>query len=294
MLAHTSEGGSEAPIAFGSCTLQKHEKNYLNMPPISRKSLFEIWVENRKDSRFDAMFDFVLQQVESGFSIIVPPGFRKTLHFLKIYLKHNHVHQCKRVPLICLVGLTNLLVFVFVKLRVLKIKGLLDSVSQEELSMATEMTLRNNRKRDSAAIARKLLYQKLASLSTDETLAMIVDTNLSTNDYKHICQQVNYINCKCFPPYYKSLIDHTVTRLCNVQQVLESLHLLEIKALAIIIKWECDGAEQIYLAFLWCLYKCTPALRSLMRHNHGELREKKINKKYLKRKHKFKKILNVN
>ncbi|KAJ8895969.1 hypothetical protein PR048_001310 [Dryococelus australis] len=82
------------------------------IPPISRKSLFEIWVENRKDWSFEAMFDFVLQQVEKSIEISL-----------------------------------------------------------------------------------------------------------------------------------KSLIDHTVKRLCDVQQVFESLYLLETKALTIIIKWGCDGAE---------------------------------------------------
>ncbi|KAJ8890307.1 hypothetical protein PR048_009815 [Dryococelus australis] len=279
------------------------------MPPISCKSLFDTWVENRKDLRFDAMFDFVLQQVAKlpptdtsvqsikatvgNFSQIVYKKWEKVarhreqfLNYYSTWLQENikfsedvfEAQPCTAMQESAsnMPGRPNK---PFSACGLLKLKGLLDSVSQEELSMATEMTLRTGKEIQQLLLknfvlhpqkeARKSLYQKPEFLSTDEALAVIVDTNLSPNDYKCIRQWVKDINCKCFQPYYKvkeskllcytpgivitensaeialqSLIDHTVTRLCHVQHVLETQHLLETKPLNIIIKWGCEGAVQ--------------------------------------------------
>lgn len=96
----------------------------------------------------------------------------------------------------------------------------------------------------------------------------MVDANLFTHQYYIIREQVKRINKKIYPPYYRvqaakqlcypnginvtetsaeitlqSLMDHTVIRLCKVQEeVLKTMS--DLKSLYIIIKWGCDGAEQ--------------------------------------------------
>ncbi|EZA54504.1 hypothetical protein X777_05483 [Ooceraea biroi] len=151
------------------------------------------------------------------------------------------------------------------KVKKRKIKNLVETVSQEELSIATEMKLREAGKKDSASIVKELC---VASPKRDQALAVIVDANLSTHQY-NVIRQVKNINSKLYPPYYKvkeakqlcypsgitvteisaevklqSLIDHTVVRICKVQEVLNILHLSENSDINIIIKWGCDGAEQ--------------------------------------------------
>ncbi|GBN76516.1 hypothetical protein AVEN_213872-1 [Araneus ventricosus] len=96
----------------------------------------------------------------------------------------------------------------------------------------------------------------------------MVDANLSTHQYKVIRQKTNKIHKNMYPAYHKIraakqlcypndvnvtetfaeikfqfLMDHTTIRLCKVQEdVLKSTR--DLRTLDIIVKWDCDGAEQ--------------------------------------------------
>ncbi|KAF2897852.1 hypothetical protein ILUMI_08323 [Ignelater luminosus] len=109
--------------------------------------------------------------------------------------------------------------------------------------------------------------KKPKSLSSDRALAIMVDANLSACQYNVIRQEVKDINPKLYPAYQvvkeakkaryprgitvtevgaktelQSLVDHTIRRLCVVQEdVLRTLTLLQ-ERLSAIIKWGCDGA----------------------------------------------------
>ena len=100
-----------------------------------------------------------------------------------------------------------------------KLQHLLES-SNQELSTATEMKLRKERKRDSASIikelsvvspnlgvilkkTRKSSLKQPASLSAEQALGLIVDADLSTQQYQRICEQAGSLNCKLYPPYHK-------------------------------------------------------------------------------------------
>lgn len=168
-----------------------------------------------------------------------------------------------------------------------RVQHLLDTTSKEEISMATETLLRQSGKRDSAAIvkelclfsprrgtnikkARKIMAtQRTDGLSADQALALIIDANLSTHQYRLIRQRTQHINKNMYPSYYKikqakqlcypeemsftetlaeiklqSLMDHTIKRLLKAQEeVLQTIS--ELKILNIVVKWGCDGAEQV-------------------------------------------------
>lgn len=106
-------------------------------------------------------------------------------------------------------------------------------------------------------------------MTTDQALALLIDAGLSSNQYNIIRSQAKQINCNIYPPYHKvkeakilcypknniqitevsakvsvqALIDHTITRLC---QVLEEvfLTLSGIDRQNFVVKWGCDGAQQ--------------------------------------------------
>ncbi|KAJ8894143.1 hypothetical protein PR048_006753 [Dryococelus australis] len=101
------------------------------------------------------------------------------------------------------------------------------------------------------------LFKKPESLSTDEALAMIADTNVSNSDYKRIRQRVKKVNCKCFPSCCK--VNESKLLCCPAVIVITErsseislqsligqgrLHLLETAALSIIIKWRCGRVER--------------------------------------------------
>lgn len=133
-----------------------------------------------------------------------------------------------------------------------------------------ELCLSSPKRGTSIKKARKCLESpKKVALSEDQALAMMIDANLSTHQYNVIRDRVKEINKKMYPPYYKvkgakllcypsdinvtetcaeiklqSLLDHTITRLCKAQEeVLKSV--TDLSGLAIIVKWCCDGAEQV-------------------------------------------------
>ncbi|GBM27709.1 hypothetical protein AVEN_25336-1 [Araneus ventricosus] len=143
-----------------------------------------------------------------------------------------------------------------------RIQHILETSSQEEISMAAEVQLLREGKRDSAAIVKepcdfspkrgttikKKVRKSFSSpkqncLSEDQMLALMVDLNLSTHQYKVIRQQTNKIHKNMYPAYHKikaakqlcypsdvnvtetlseiklqSLIEHTIMCLCKLQE----------------------------------------------------------------------------
>ena len=106
-------------------------------------------------------------------------------------------------------------------------------------------------------------------MSAEQPLALIVDDNLVTRQYQRIREQAGSLYCKLYPPYQRvkevkllcyaqrvmmtktavkiplqALIDHTLFRFCQVQEVNKKLHLYKDNTYDIVIKWECDGSEQ--------------------------------------------------
>ncbi|GBM12359.1 hypothetical protein AVEN_211549-1 [Araneus ventricosus] len=90
----------------------------------------------------------------------------------------------------------------------------------EELSTATEIQLRKQGKRDSAAIIKELsaaspnrgttikkarmsFLQKPATLLPEQALVLMVDNGLSTRQYQRIREQAENLNCKMYTPYHK-------------------------------------------------------------------------------------------
>lgn len=166
-----------------------------------------------------------------------------------------------------------------------KCKELISNVASEQLTMATAMHLRSCGKRDSANIVKELSaaspsrgtaikrarvsITEKKSLTPDQALAMIVDENLSTEQYRGIRLHTIPYSPKLYPCYdlvkqskllcypslvtvtetyaeinLQSLIDHTVKRLIDAQyEVFKSFSAIQDE-LSIIIKWGCDGAEQ--------------------------------------------------
>ncbi|GBO38284.1 hypothetical protein AVEN_22709-1 [Araneus ventricosus] len=144
------------------------------------------------------------------------------------------------------------------KTKRLTIQHILETSSQEDISMNAEVQFLRKGKRDSAAIVKELcdfspkrgttikkkrgrVFQ--AQSKIDQVLALTVDTNLLTHQYKVIRQQTNKMHKNMYPAYHKikaakqlcypsdvnvtetfaeiklqSLIDHTIMRLCKVQE----------------------------------------------------------------------------
>lgn len=100
-----------------------------------------------------------------------------------------------------------------------KTNDLVTSKSQEELTTALARKLHQSGKRDSAVLVKKLSfassdlgtkvkkarenYQKMPqSLSSDQALALLIDTNLSRHRYNAMRFHVSHINSKLYPPYH--------------------------------------------------------------------------------------------
>ena len=115
--------------------------------------------------------------------------------------------------------------------------------------------------------ARKASLGKPDKLTPDQALSLLVDAKLSKNQYNIIRSQAQGINCKIYPSYdqvkqakamcypnninvtetcaeipLQDLIDHTVKRLCTVQE--DCLQTCDERTLDIICKWGCDGSQQ--------------------------------------------------
>ncbi|GBL81099.1 hypothetical protein AVEN_83164-1 [Araneus ventricosus] len=103
-----------------------------------------------------------------------------------------------------------------------RIQHILETSSQKEISMTAEVQYLKEGKRDSAAIVKELCdfspkrgttikkkrgsvfqTQKQSCLSEDHVLALTVDSNLSTHQYKVMRQQTNKIHKNMYPPYHK-------------------------------------------------------------------------------------------
>lgn len=287
---------------------------------ISRRKFFDVWFANATEIRQDALLHHIMQELGNpSFSDHVIRSLKVTIRSFcqKIeekWLKSGR-HRDRFLNKNCawLEGnvtlpdiATEVLVSVplpetssgsfgrpqkdFVssstKTKRRRIQHLLETSSREEISMATEVQLRKEGKKDSAAIVKELCLfsprrgtvlkkarkylesSKPVGLSPDQALALMVDANLSTHQYRTIREQVKGINKKIYPPYYtvkaakqlcypsginvtetyaeielQSLMDHTIIRLCKVQEdVLKTIS--NLKSLDIIVKWGCDGAEQ--------------------------------------------------
>lgn len=116
---------------------------------------------------------------------------------------------------------------------------------------------------------RKLSPKQPLSMSEEQALALIVDANLSTRQYQRIREQAKSLRCLIYPSYNKvkeakvlcyppgiiitetsaeiplqTLIDHTLFRFCQIEEISDKLHLCEENAYGFIVKWGCDGSEQ--------------------------------------------------
>ena len=106
-------------------------------------------------------------------------------------------------------------------------------------------------------------------MSPDQALALLIDANLSSNQYNIFRNRAKQFNCELYPLYHKvveakkmcypsditvnetsaeipvqPLIDHTVRRICLSQKdVLATVDTID--TLTCIMKWGCDGSEQI-------------------------------------------------
>lgn len=286
---------------------------------ILRRNFFDVWLVTAKKSRMDALLNYVLQKFGTPslsddslkrFKIIIrsfcqkiEQKWSKSGRHKERFLKANYLWLDEYIsfPNITIASTETIshpgpstrtgrpqkeFETCSTKTKRRRIKHILETASQEEISMAAEVQLRKEGKRDSAAIVRELcqysprrgttikkarkcvLNPKQSSLSEDQALALMVDANLSTHQYNVIRQQTNKIHHNIYPAYHKikaakqlcypsdinitetfaeiklqSLMDHTINRLCKVQEeVLKSIK--DLKTLNIIVKWGCDGAEQ--------------------------------------------------
>lgn len=110
----------------------------------------------------------------------------------------------------------------------------------------------------------------MQTIHTPETaLAMMIDTNLSTHQYRKIREFATDISSPIYPPYSKiyqakkdcypagikitetsgeiplqSLIEHTIHRICQTKNTVDILNKVEPDTAHIIFKWGCDGSTQ--------------------------------------------------
>lgn len=105
------------------------------------------------------------------------------------------------------------------KVKKRKLKDLVSSKTQEELTLATEMKLISLGKRDAAKIVKevsvasparatkiKKVREKFSisepKLSPEAALGLMVDAKLSVEQYNIIRQLAKSVNCNLYPPYY--------------------------------------------------------------------------------------------
>lgn len=286
---------------------------------ISRRSFFDVWFANAKESRQNALLQYILQElgiqsvtddilktlkaIISRLSQKIEEKWSKSGRHRERFLKTNSLWLEENISFAGVVSETIVDIsqpgtsnragrppkdfeFCSEKTKRRRIRHLLETTCPEEISMANEMQLRQSGKRDSAAIVKELclfsprrgtqikkarrclINPKQDGFSNDQALALMVDANLTTHQYSIIREQSKLIKKKLYPPYYKvkaakklcypseinisethaevklqSLMDHTILRLCKVQEeVLKTIK--ELRNLDIIVKWGCDGAEQ--------------------------------------------------
>ncbi|GBM30250.1 hypothetical protein AVEN_26159-1 [Araneus ventricosus] len=138
--------------------------------------------------------------------------------------------------------------------------------------MLTEILLRKQGKRDSAAIIKELSAASpnrgttiktalISFLQKQQALVLMVDNGLSSRQYQRIREQAENLNCKLYPPYHKvkeskqlcyphgisvtessaeitlqALVDHSVSRICHIKFVTEKLRLSTNNAFEVIMK----------------------------------------------------------
>lgn len=159
--------------------------------------------------------------------------------------------------------------------------------SFEELGFATQMSLRAEGKLDAAKVVQDVVlgtpskaskyrsfleHKPVNQHSCDAALALIIDNNLSKNQYVGIRSASIANNCRLYPPYYlvlnakkkcypeesdisvsechaevklQSLLNHTVERILSIVDVnvIKSLSSIEVNSFHLICKWGCDGTS---------------------------------------------------
>lgn len=170
------------------------------------------------------------------------------------------------------------------KVKLKKAKELSGLVGHEAIYLAAQLQMNAAGKRNSANIVKELAFAspqrgsilKKARLSNEcssmltpeNAVALIIDTNLSTHQYRKMREYSISNNIKMYPCYsnvysaklacypkdiritetvaeikLQSLIDHTVTRLWQAEQEFMNFN-TNMVDLNIIFKWGCDGSRQ--------------------------------------------------
>lgn len=170
-----------------------------------------------------------------------------------------------------------------------KMKKLLKLKTQSEIALAAEMSLRASGKRDAAVLikeitasprratvikkARRIYDSQPKKMSPEQALALIVNTKLSTHQYKEIRNQLKSLGQSVYPPYYlvktekknccppeeaitvteisaevnlQELLNLTATRIVTVQsEVFDGLSSTNFcqNSFMLISKWGCDGSS---------------------------------------------------
>lgn len=221
---------------------------------ILRLAFFDVWFDNVKESRTDALLHYVLRELDDpslsdeilnklkarirSYSKKIDEKWAKSSRHRGRFLKANSSWLQGHFSFTDFISDSEVDVELpgpssragrpqkdfgtsSTKTKRRRIQQLLETTSQEELSMATEVNLRKSGKRDSAAIVKELCAFsprrgtrikkarrcfesiKREGLSADKAVALIVDANLSVHQYNTIRQQANEINNKMYPPYHK-------------------------------------------------------------------------------------------
>lgn len=176
------------------------------------------------------------------------------------------------------------------KVQKRKIHELVSTRTPSEIAVAAEVTLRSAGKRDAANLIKELVLSSPARatnlkkarltqhepnkiISPEEALLLMVNTKLSTFQYKNMRQQFKTMNANVYPAYYlvqeakkecypeeeafnvtdvsaevrlQALLDITVKRIIKAQNDI-SEHLTSlgsnVLSLRLISKWGCDGSS---------------------------------------------------
>ena len=166
-----------------------------------------------------------------------------------------------------------------------KANELLNEVGEEVIFLSAELQVKAAGKRNSATLIKELcvasprrgsmlkktrLANKCPKMHSPEiALALMIDTHLSTHQYRNIREYCMDTGNKIYPSYntvysaklacypkdisvtescaeikLQSLIDHTVSRLCIAEKNALNDHIENLYDVNIIIKWGCDGSQQ--------------------------------------------------
>ncbi|GBN50907.1 hypothetical protein AVEN_241806-1 [Araneus ventricosus] len=104
-------------------------------------------------------------------------------------------------------------------------------------------------------------FGKCCDKLEEQVLVLMVDNGLSTRQYQRILEHAENLNCKLYHSYYKvkeakqvycphsismtetsaeitlqTLVDHTVSRICHIEFVIEKLRLSTNNAFEVIMK----------------------------------------------------------